>query len=591
MIYELLPAEHRIRDAELGHPLRALLEPIEAEYQRLRSGIDGRYADLFVETCSAEVLPLIGALLAVDDGGVVARGSVANAVRVRRAEGTAAGLARAVRDATGWAAHVVESLPLLASTQHVNYRRPAAVRTPDVRDPDRGGPSFRSVAVRGPYRPDHVQVHVHRIEAQPACGLRPGAVSDRPWAWTFDPAGRDRQLYVRADPPIPLDHRTLRRLARAGELDTALRIVLQDGPVAMARVRSADLGTWVRPADDTVAVDPVRGRFALGSAVTKLGGIRVDVAFGGAGDIGAGPGEHRALLAAADAPLPTSPEWQFVVADGRTLTDAVSAWDARAGTAPGTTGVIRILDSVTQPGPVAFTAAAGEHLIVVAADGACPYVDGGVTVTGDVVLAGLRVRGAVAVSDKGAPSLVLVGCTVGGVTVGATRTRLHRCVTSALSVPAGVRCALSISESVVQSSGIDAPAADVVLDAVTLFGSLSARTLTATDSILLEPPNLGGPGTLSHSYAPPGGGTLRRAHCRPEGDPSAVPRFASTAPDDPAFGQLSPVCPDSIARGARDGEEMGAYRFLRRPAGLDHLRAQFDRHLRLGLTADVTFAT
>ncbi|MFI5958820.1 phage tail protein [Cryptosporangium sp. NPDC051539] len=586
MIYELLPAEHRRRDAELGHPLRSLLAPVEAEYQRLRDGIDATYANWFVETCAADVLPLIGALLGVDDGAGTTRASVADAVRVRRIEGTAAGLARAVRNATGWPTRVVESLPLVAMTQHVRRIRPDAVRTPDLRDPARPQDrALRTADVRGPYLPNHVRVHVYRTEAQPMYGVHPRVAPPGHWARTFDPGGRDRPLYARTDPPVALDHLTLRRLAREGDLDRVLRIELAGQAVPADRIRTANLGIWRQPDADVVAVDPVRGRFALGTAFDASAAIRADLAFGGRGDLGAGPGDRRSLLDAVGAAPPASANWQFVVTAGHDLAEAVRAWDARRATAGGGTGVIRIADNAPHRGSLTLTAAGDERLIVYAADGACPYVDGSVTVAGAVVLAGLRVEGAVSTGDDSA--LVLTGCTVGGVvSTGPDALRIHRCVSGPIR---SGRAALTVSESVVHGD-IDATGAEVTFDAVTLLGGLNARTLDAADSILAGPVTLTGaaPGFLRHCSAPTAPDGLRREHCSPDG---VVPRFESTDPDHPAFGQLSAAGPAEIARGGQDGEEMGAYRFLRQPAGLDEVRAQFDRHLRLGLTADVTLAT
>jgi hypothetical protein len=66
-LYDLLPAIYRIRDAEEGEVLRALLSVIEEEMQALEQDIARLYEDLFIETCDEWVIPYIGDLLGVHD--------------------------------------------------------------------------------------------------------------------------------------------------------------------------------------------------------------------------------------------------------------------------------------------------------------------------------------------------------------------------------------------------------------------------------------------------------------------------------------------------------------------------------------------
>ena len=130
-VYDLLPAVHRNRDAELGHPLRALLEPVEEELRRLREDIDGLYDNWFVETCAEWVLPYLGDLLGVEpvaaspDGAAPRRAFIANTLRHRRRKGTPAdpgrggpGHHRAARQGRG----------VLPTARHHPARQPSTPR-------------------------------------------------------------------------------------------------------------------------------------------------------------------------------------------------------------------------------------------------------------------------------------------------------------------------------------------------------------------------------------------------------------------------------------------------------------------------------
>jgi len=71
-LYDLLPAVHRIRDAE-GRgdgldgnlPLRSLLSIVAREVAVVEEELAQLYDDLFVETCAEWVVPYIGDLVGV----------------------------------------------------------------------------------------------------------------------------------------------------------------------------------------------------------------------------------------------------------------------------------------------------------------------------------------------------------------------------------------------------------------------------------------------------------------------------------------------------------------------------------------------
>ncbi|HRP22095.1 MAG TPA: hypothetical protein PK925_15830, partial [Alicycliphilus sp.] len=62
-LYQLLPAIHRLRDAEQGQPLRALLAVIEEELTALELDAARLYDNWFIETCDEWTVPYIGDLV------------------------------------------------------------------------------------------------------------------------------------------------------------------------------------------------------------------------------------------------------------------------------------------------------------------------------------------------------------------------------------------------------------------------------------------------------------------------------------------------------------------------------------------------
>jgi hypothetical protein len=141
-LYQLLPAIYRLRDANQGEALRALLGVIEGEFQALEDDIGGLYEDWFIETAAEWVVPYIGDLLGVrglhssSSSEFSLRAYVANTLAYRRRKGTATMLEQLAHDITGWNARVVEFFELLGTTQYLNHLRPFNVRTPDFRNAD-----------------------------------------------------------------------------------------------------------------------------------------------------------------------------------------------------------------------------------------------------------------------------------------------------------------------------------------------------------------------------------------------------------------------------------------------------------------------
>lgn len=411
--YDLLPAVHRIRDAELDYPLRSLLEVVEEELTRLRADVDGLYDDWFVETCAEWVVPYIGALLGVPPlqpvpGNGGGRALVANTIGYRRRTGTAAVLELVARDVTGWPARAVEYFAMLLTTQHLDHVRIDQARTADLRDAGglaAIGTPFDAVARgadvrhidlgRGRYNLPNVGLHLWRLDAYPVRGGYARAVGDETLGrWTFDPAGRDRRLFRRAAPvapdarvgpenvPAPLGRRALLRANGAAPALTGpepvLAVRLDGQPVAPTRLIGADLRDWARPksgAPVPVAVDPVLGRLTLPED-ERPRHVAVDYAYGYPGDVGAGPHDRRESFAAAvvDAPkinwLVVVTQDEDAVIPGRRVSSigtALQLWETRTDLRSGQVGVIAITDSATYEGSLDVVVPPGDRLVIVAA--------------------------------------------------------------------------------------------------------------------------------------------------------------------------------------------------------------------------------
>ena len=62
-LYDLLPAVYRQRDAEQGHPLRALLRVIAEQVNVVEDDIAQLYENWFIETCQDWAVPYLGDLI------------------------------------------------------------------------------------------------------------------------------------------------------------------------------------------------------------------------------------------------------------------------------------------------------------------------------------------------------------------------------------------------------------------------------------------------------------------------------------------------------------------------------------------------
>lgn len=187
-IYELLPAYHRLRDAQLGYPLRALARVLSRDgAQVVEADINAWQDALFVETCAESLLPRLAELVGAEklrplppSAEVSMRAFIGNVLRYRRSKGTALTLELLARDVTAFTAKAVEFYARLSATLTVRAPRVDRHATAVLRDPEvralHGGafdrnsrvPDVRSIArARGRYNLPNVGVFLWRLDCQP----------------------------------------------------------------------------------------------------------------------------------------------------------------------------------------------------------------------------------------------------------------------------------------------------------------------------------------------------------------------------------------------------------------------------------------
>lgn len=522
-LYALLPAVHRLRDAEQGGPLRELLEVLAEQVDVLSEDLEQFYDDQFIETCAPWAAPYLGDLVGYRmlHGAVTAvrspRAEVANTIAFRRRKGTASMLEQLARDVTGWPARTVEFFERLVTTQYMNHVRPHAVAAPGLRDP---GPlswgtrmngafddlahtaDVRRIAAPAPLRPGrynipNIGIFLWRTEAVrlTRTPLLPHGTDLR--RYRFDTLGSDSRLYGPPrteteithlaepfDVPLPLDRRWLGThlgtYYGAGR-GLLLEIAVKTGggweftPVPVGDVLVCDLsddpgspGAWAhQPPAGKVAVDPVLGRVSFGTAL-KASGKPVAVHHHGA----ALPlGARGSARGPAVTPAP-----ERTAASGDPLQPSLDALASG--------GTLRIADSDLyreSPAVKTVTAAAGQpdtEVWVRADDGSRPTLAAAsglrlaMAPRTTVVLDGLLVAAGPVILEEtgdGQPrTVVLRDCTL---VPGQTRTvqgtpgRPERASLLVLDPFATVRLERCVTGPVVAVEGADVTLTDCVLDA------------------------------------------------------------------------------------------------------------------------------
>ena len=393
VLYDLLPAVYRNRDADRGYPLRDLIEILASQAEVLEKDIAKLYDNQFIETCESWVVPYIGDLIgmrALPPLGRNGRAEVANMIGYRRRKGTAAVLEDLARDVTDWAAHVVEFFELLPTTQYMNHLRLHRPRTPDLRNAnalDHVNRPFDSAAHtvdvrhiasrRGKHNIPSVGLYLFRLGAFPLQLIEPTAVGDPDDArYVFSTLGNDAPLFhhpiaevgvahvaEEINVPAPIRPRALHADLEGGlgqyyGPGRSLTVMVPSGtgwaPIAGFDVVACDLEPITRALPPlSICIDPVRGRLAFSDPDERPEIFRVTSYYGFSAAMGGGQyergdeieGAPTAVVGDPDDPLvqaiqiglPAGVGFFDNLADA--LVDAQSAWNA------GEARVIEIVDS------------------------------------------------------------------------------------------------------------------------------------------------------------------------------------------------------------------------------------------------------
>lgn len=379
-LYGLLPAFHRLADAQRAYPLRALLRVINEQADIVEENITQLYENWFIETCEDWVVPYIGDLIGIqpvpDAGGgdqrslagqthrdpPSARREVALTLGFRRRKGTLALLDALAPAVAGWPARAVQFYRLLEWTQHLNHVHPHRGRTADLRHTRSldllDGPFDRQAHTPGRHTIPSVGLYVWRLRSYPvthtpACRLD----SVGPHCFTFNPLCHDTRLFTNpaaedepGGPPgeinLPVP---IRRLAFEKRLsvhplttqasdayygaDRSLVIWAPDWPTKNAPqpvpaelVIPADLSDWrYRARRGQVGADPVLGRIVFPAAQLPRGGVWVSYRYGFSADMGCGE-YHRTLTAPASAAYYRVTKDHPATGTFATINEALTRW-------------------------------------------------------------------------------------------------------------------------------------------------------------------------------------------------------------------------------------------------------------------------
>lgn len=458
-LYDLLPSIYRIRDAEQGEPLKALLSIIAQEVAILEEDLDQLYDDQFIETCAEWVIPYIGDLIGYRQIHAVSpdvgrkRAEVANTIAYRRRKGTAAVLEQLAEDVTGWKSRVVEFFQLLATTQYMNHLRPDNHYSPDLRHTEVlenvSTPFYRiahTLDVRNintnqrRYNIPNIGIFIWRLFAYPV--TRGTAKKKNEGRYTFNPLGLDVPLFNpglseddithMAEPfnvPEPLHTRPLYRELEVLRQDNdrrglyfgkkpVLKIFRDGTQIPATDILVCDLSDWHLPPDTIpnpkpdepdepesfkiqVAIDPVLGRMTFpAESLSDDAVIEVNYSYGFSADMGGGEYPRPYLLAPT---LTVSP-------GGLTLAEALIAASNNSK------HIIEIDNSATIDGDLSIELSTGQQLTIQAKDEKRPVINGRIMINSaedaEVTLDGLLIAGNIQVMGNAPMNLTLRHCTI-----------------------------------------------------------------------------------------------------------------------------------------------------------------------------------
>ena len=630
-MYELLPAIHRIRDAEQGEPLKALLSVIADQVGVLEEDLAQLYDDQFIETCGEWVVPYIGDLIGYRALHNVVpklgsqRAEVAHTIGFRRRKGTAAMLEQLARDVTGWNARAVEFFELLGWTQWTpNHFRPHRFYAPDLRQwelLEKINGAFDTVAhtadVRhiatgqGKYNLQNIGIFLWRLGAYPLTDSPAFQLDAK--RFLFHPLGDDTQLFTNpvtedevthlAEPinvPAPISRRVLD--AYLTNYYGAGKSIFLEG-ADISKIVACDLSGWIHtPPAGKIAIDPVLGRIAFADAQTEP--PRVTFHYGFSDDLGGGEYDRAATFDALLKPVAKVP------APHATIQHALNA--VVAG------GVAQISNSGRYTETQVINVHAGQRVELRAANEHRPTIvlGGDLVINGaadaEVTLNGLLISGGAIRVNGALRALRLRHCTLVPsanpsliVDLPNVAIEIDHCIVGGLRVHE--RSGVSITDSIVDATdrtqaafaavnGTDAGGTLQIADC-TLVGTIHTLELQlASNSIFLSDvtSEKKQEGCVRFCYLPLTSVVPRRYRCQPEAERDALrvkPQFTSLRYGDPGYGQLAWRTAAEIRNGADDEAELGVFHELYEPQRETNLRVRLAEYLRFGLEAGIFYVT
>lgn len=426
-LYDLVPVVYRLRDADQGYPLRALLRVIAEQVNLLEDDIAQMYENWFIETCQDWTVPYIGSLIGYQsvfdlnelsdvasaqrqarNRILIPRAEVANTIRFRRRKGTISLLEALASSIAGWPAKAIEFYRLLGVTQNINHLHLNRGRTAEIRDGDaleNLDTVFEEIAhtvdvrrMSSPHFPGRpnipdIGVYVWRLNAYSITETPAYCFEEEaPNCFLFSVLGNDAPLYTRPretggrspgelDLPISIRRRsfeTQETEEQPGATTSGIPFYYGDGKsleilmgsprqaISADRIVAADLSAWnYRPTGDQVAIDPALGRLMFAPGQPRKQGVWVSYFYGFSADM-AGGEYDRTLSQASDAKL-------YLVGEHEKLTrinDALTQWQTDAPLH----AVIEITDSGVYVEPIRVALNAGRTLQLRAANRKRPVI-------------------------------------------------------------------------------------------------------------------------------------------------------------------------------------------------------------------------
>jgi hypothetical protein len=626
-LYDLLPALYRISDEDQGSGLRALMAKINEQADALHADIAALWDDFFIETCQRWVAPYVGDLvgnIALHDldgraaaataeslftdlrgpnlappNTIRTRADVANTISYRRRKGTPEMLEELAAAVTGFDARVVEFFTRLTWTQHLEHLRADCHGCPDLRSVDAcdriGGPwdsATHTVDVRainqhnGWYGIPNIGFFLWRLKAQPHNDIAPRGIGSGGWRYTFSRLGDDTAIFAGADPafsgaprrteptvaapirPAAFDNDLAAHAADASTdyygkgAGDKIVVTLDGNPVSPSELQCANLDDWstqFQPTGDKFRIDVARGRLAIPTG--KSGTVRVSYCKGFAANLGGGQYSRDKWLVGA---APTV----RVSGGGTALQTALDAAETVA--AP----IVQIEDNLTYHLEPTLKLAAGQHLVIQAADETNPHlivtggqlsVTGGVdcslTVSGLLIEGGLRIDADLRLlrilhctlvpgrsvlqespSRPKGSSLIVTAAGPDGAAINTNlEVQIAFSITGAMRMPDhitrlwlldsivdGVDTNTGPKGTAISNSGLSGPPAHI--ERCTVFGVTQFHDLElASESIFTGPVIVARrqTGCVRFSYVPYGSETPRRYRCQPDPPEPPLPTMSS----------------------------------------------------------------